>query len=176
MMMCGQPIDEPDSDEIQQALAMNAQLKAMLAEHARSGKPPSIPQSTNRGQAQENKTFSRSQQQEIANGNEMMLRRMMSCDADNRKGGGFSRNQGYAKSHPSSSAINRNRQQDKIYEENQKIASRLGRVRTSSLGRSGTSIVGGNSRSRSVDPGRVTRAPLVKPHGRPRMEQPEWNS
>eukprot|EP00746_Dinoflagellata_sp_MGD_P125337 gnl/MRDRNA2_/MRDRNA2_60075_c0_seq1.p1 gnl/MRDRNA2_/MRDRNA2_60075_c0~~gnl/MRDRNA2_/MRDRNA2_60075_c0_seq1.p1 ORF type:complete len:177 (-),score=39.62 gnl/MRDRNA2_/MRDRNA2_60075_c0_seq1:149-679(-) len=176
-MMSGQPIDEPE-DELQQALLMNAQLKAMIAEQARSAKPPSMPQSTQRGQAQphQDKTFNPLQKQEIARGNEMLLLRMMQIDNESRKGGGFSRNQGYCKNHLSSASINRSRQQNRINEENQKIAGRLQNVRTSSLGRSGTSIAGGNQRSRSVDAGRLTRAPLVKPHGKPRLQQPEWQS
>merc|ERR1712094_54973 len=139
-MMPGEPTNEPTDDELQQALAMNAQLKAMLAEQSRSAKPPSMPRSTNRGQAQlpQDKTFNPLEKQEIARGNERLLKNMMQIDSDscNRKGGGFSRNQSYSKSHVSSSAINRSRQQNKINEENQKIAGRLGNVRTSSLGRS----------------------------------------
>merc|ERR550514_1481063 len=104
-------------------------------------------------QVSQDKTFSPLEKQEIERRNEMLLMRMMQIhgDSSNRKGGGFSRNQGYCPKHPSSSAINRSRQQSKIAEENLKIAARLGNVRTAtSCGRSGKSIVGNSNRCNSA--------------------------
>mmetsp|Transcript_79514 Transcript_79514/g.170411 ORF Transcript_79514/g.170411 Transcript_79514/m.170411 type:complete len:175 (+) Transcript_79514:89-613(+) len=89
-------------------------------------------------------------------------------------------------SHVSSEAINRRKRSESMAKENRALVQRLEGVRSSGLGRvagrvtpaaaAACRLTGGGRCFAGPDPGRLTRPPNVKPHGRPRMEQPEWQS
>lgn len=185
-------MDEEEQAAMEEALALNEQLRQMLELQAQQEqqeqglvrRAPGGPMQQQQrrmmpaqdpgpqGKKKSNYTFDKHEMEAMGSENQRLLNRMIAIktNRDPGKGAGFSYNQQYSRErHVAAASINRRKRDDQIARENMKIANRLRNVSSTSQRQGGVRSSGYSSRPWQPPKAKKKSAPK-------KLVLPEWNS